>query len=94
MKRYILAIFLVGCTTVGVADVAVERALGAEPTAPIVNDIYWHVVDGNLQISPQDGVKLNVQLKDQLRYTKQLQNLVCYYEPRHTFCNNKDKDVQ
>lgn len=86
-KSLLILLILVGCSTqVPVPIKLPDKPLGIEPAAPITNEIYWKVIDGGLSLSASDGVKMNAERKDQLRYTKQLQNLVCYYESRHTFC--------
>ncbi len=84
----ILLLFLTSCASAPVITPKAEKPMGQEPDPVVIADVYWRVKDGNVCLLSTDGVKLNKQLKDTKIYVEQLQNLVCYYEPRHSFCGD------
>lgn len=86
LTLFVSTIFLLSCASPTVVAPNIGKPLGQEPTPITIADVYWHVEDGKVSLSSTDGVKLNKQLKDSVIYIKQMQELVCYYEKRHSFC--------
>lgn len=93
MNKIILStVLLVGCASAPeIIDSTVEKPLAAMPAPITVSDVTWKVEDGELALSTEDGVKLNLQFKDTVRYIKDLKSVICYYEDRHQFCGGVDE---
>lgn len=91
MKRLLPSLLLVGCVSVEpkVEPVKLDKVIPPKPSPVQTYNVTWNATDnpGMLMISVEDGVKVNSERKDTLRYIKDLQNLVCYYENSYSFCN-------
>lgn len=89
---FLLLLFLPACSSTQVIDKATPKPLGQEPQPVKAINIDWKVEDGNLVLSSTDGVKLNKQIKDTIVYIEQLQNLVCYENPKYSFCKGETNE--
>lgn len=81
-----LTLVLTGCVSVAPKEVTIEKAKPQKPDPISTYDIKWNSDDGKIWLTPEDGVKLRTQSKDTIRYIKEMQNLVCYYETSYSFC--------
>lgn len=96
MRRVVIlliTLLIVSCSSptpeINVIDTTVDANKPKAPEPINVYDIQWHVIDGNVCLSAPDGVKLNTQSKESVKYIKELQKLVCYYENNYNFCQEE-----
>lgn len=85
---YIVSIFVVSCTILKTDKIHLDRIILEKPSPILVEKVNWHVLDGNICLTAVDGVKLNMQLKDTLRYVKNLQSRLCYMGDTK-YCNDE-----
>lgn len=76
---YIFLIFLVSCATATTTSVGLDTVVPSKPSPVEIQRVKWLVLDGNVCLSSTDGVKNNAEIKDTLRYIKDLQGRLCYF---------------
>lgn len=82
-----LTLFIAGCVFVApVEEIKLAKPKPQKPDAVTVYSIKWQSDDGKVWLTAEDGVKLKAQSKDTIRYIKEMQELVCYYENTYSFC--------
>lgn len=59
------------------------------PDPVITNKIHWNAESDKIWLTPEDGIKVNAERKDMVRYIKSLQLITCYHEPQYSFCDSK-----
>lgn len=85
-----LTIIVAGCVAVAPADnIELKTSKPAKPDPVTIYNIEWKSDYGKVWLSAEDGVKLKAQSKDTIRYIKDMQRLVCYYENSYSFCKEK-----
>lgn len=90
MKYLILLLALTGCTTtVQVDPVKLKTAPPRQPSAVKTQKVTWEAEPGKVWLTPEDGVKVNAERKDMIRYIKELQLVTCSFEDTYTFCKDK-----
>ncbi|AFB83929.1 Rz-like spanin [Vibrio phage pVp-1] len=90
MRRLLLPILLLsGCVSVEPKpeNIELQKYIPNKPSPVQTYSVNWKVdSNGNVYLSSTDGVKVNAERKDMIRYIKDLQNIVCYYENSYSFC--------
>ncbi|QIG66431.1 hypothetical protein CHAZLY21_140 [Vibrio phage Chazly21] len=89
MRYLATLLLLVGCVSVEPKpnNVTLQTYKPTKPSPVQTYNVDWKVdANGNVYLSSEDGVKVNAERKDTLRYIKDMQNLVCYYENSYSFC--------
>lgn len=82
-----------GCVSVAPKEEAILVKPRPQKPDPISTyDIKWNSDDGKIWLTPEDGVKLRTQSKDTIRYIKEMQSLVCYYEKSYSFCKENTNE--
>lgn len=92
MKYLPLLLLLAGCVSVEPKsdNIKLKSYIPSKPSPVQTYYVEWKVDDeGNVYLSSKDGVKVNAERKDMIRYIKDMQNLVCYYEDSYSFCKEK-----
>lgn len=87
----LLVLPIFGCSSpvVEPEPIPLQKFIPAKPDPIQTYKVEWKVDSkGNIILSSQDGVKVNAERKDTVRYIKELQALVCYYESSYSFCSN------
>ncbi len=88
MKKLLLLLLLAGCTSTIVPEpIELTQTPLKQPEAIKTHEVYWHNDGERLWLTPTDGVKVNAERKDMIRYIKELQLVTCFYEDSYTFCN-------
>ncbi|AJF40818.1 Rz-like spanin [Vibrio phage phi 3] len=90
MKRLALLLLLVGCTSTPPAPLELPKPVPPKKPTPIVTHkikfLPHPTNEPYLLLHVEDGVRLKEQSVDTIRYIKELQGIVCFYEPSYDFC--------
>ncbi|BBL19234.1 hypothetical protein KIT04_065 [Vibrio phage KIT04] len=89
MRYLLLPLILTGCVSSAPVpeDVKLQNYTPSKPSPVQTYSVSWKVDnEGNVCLSSEDGVKVNAERKDMIRYIKDMQNLVCYYQNTYSFC--------
>lgn len=94
MKKYLYYImcvfFLSSCSSQVPITNEITKPPIQKPRPIQVEKVKWSVEDGNICLSATDGIRLNTQLKDTIRYIKNLQSRLCYYGDTQ-YCKEETK---
>lgn len=95
MRTLSLVLLLVGCTSteIRVDPIDIEHTPPPQPSQVITHKVTWHNDGEKIWLTPQDGVKVNAERKDLIRYIKEVQLISCFYNDSYTFCDKTKPDI-